>query len=200
MLRADAPRALVIVALLTGCWTAVDTGYVLPDNALLPNLVISALAIALQYWVTRGVLRDWGLGPLRFRLLAYLLLGLVASLGISLGLLLLLVPGIILAVRWSLAGPVLVGSDKGVVESLQISWLETEGHFWPILAASLVLYGPPLVFRIVEVVMGLNVAEPLVLATAIGLVEIVLLVASWYLTLAMFTLILEPDPLQEVFE
>lgn len=200
LMQADAPRALIIVALLTGCGTAVDAGYVLPDYDGLLITGISVLGVVLQYWVLHGVLREWGLGPLTFRLPGFLALVLVASLGIVLGLLFFVIPGLILLVRWSLASPVLVGSDKSVFESLRISWLETEGYFWPIFAASLAVYAPSALVGLAEATIGIEVAGPLADTIAVNLVGNAVLVTGWYLELAMFVVILEPDPLTEVFE
>ena len=219
LMRADAPRAVIIIALLVGCGAALDAGYAVandadPSNegmsvlgatvvvhpAALANVGLSVLGVALQYWVMRGVLRDWGLGPLTFRLPGFFALVLVESVGIVLGLVFLVIPGLILLVRWSLAGPVLVGSDKGVFESLRISWLETDGYFWPIFAALLAVNAPSLLLGLAEATIGIEVAGPLADTILINLVAYAALITSWYLTLAMFTVILEPDPLTEVFE
>jgi cold shock CspA family protein len=66
-------------------------------------------------------------------LLPLLGLGLVVSLGTILGYLLLIVPGVILSILWSVAAPSVVVEGKGVFESLQRSRDLTRGHRWAIL-------------------------------------------------------------------
>lgn len=111
-----------------------------------------------------------------------------------------MIPGLILLVRWSIAAPVLAGSDKGVFESLRISWLETEGCFWPIFAASLAVYAPSTLVALVEATVGIEIAGPLPDTILINFVANAVLVTGWYLELAMFALILKLDPLRDVFE
>ncbi len=57
-------------------------------------------------------------------------LGIVASIGTSLAFLLLIVPGIIVAVIWSVAAPAVVVEKRGVFESLQRSRDLTRGYRW----------------------------------------------------------------------
>ncbi|MBE3596173.1 MAG: glycerophosphoryl diester phosphodiesterase membrane domain-containing protein [Hydrogenibacillus sp.] len=62
----------------------------------------------------------------------YLLAGTIYTLIISLGLLLLLIPGIFLAVRLGF-WPYAIADGRGVLESLSYSWNLTKGHFWSLL-------------------------------------------------------------------
>lgn len=59
-------------------------------------------------------------------------LSIVASLGTMIGYILLIVPGIILSVIWSVAAPAVVVEKRGVLESLQRSRDLTRGHRWPV--------------------------------------------------------------------
>jgi hypothetical protein len=60
------------------------------------------------------------------------------SLGITLGLILLVVPGIMLAIRWAVAAPVQVIENIGVRASLGRSAELTRGRRWPIFGLALV--------------------------------------------------------------
>ncbi|MET1111761.1 MAG: hypothetical protein ABWX67_09585 [Allosphingosinicella sp.] len=67
------------------------------------------------------------------------LVGLLGALGIMLGLVFLLVPGIILYVMWSVAAPALVEERLGPVEALGRSRYLTKGARWRIFGLNLVI-------------------------------------------------------------
>lgn len=67
-------------------------------------------------------------------------LGIVIGLGTVLGMILLIVPGIILAVMWSVATGAVVVEGRGVMESLQRSRDLTRGHRWPIFGLAVILF------------------------------------------------------------
>ncbi|HYG47426.1 MAG TPA: YciC family protein [Allosphingosinicella sp.] len=67
------------------------------------------------------------------------LLGLLSALGLALGFLLLLVPGIILYVMWSVAAPALVEERLGPVEALGRSNRLTDGVRWKVFGLTLVV-------------------------------------------------------------
>ena len=71
-----------------------------------------------------------------FPLLGY---GILAGLGIGLGFLLLIVPGVILSVLWSVAAPAIVIEKRGVFESFQRSRDLTRGYRWNVFGL-LVIY------------------------------------------------------------
>jgi uncharacterized membrane protein len=66
---------------------------------------------------------------------------LLTNIGILLGFVFLIVPGIILLVRWSISVPYVISDDQiGVIEAIQRSWEETGDAFWPILLTLLIFY------------------------------------------------------------
>lgn len=67
------------------------------------------------------------------------LLGLLSALGLLLGLLLLVVPGIILYVIWSVAAPALVEERLGPIQALRRSHYLTRGSRWKIFALMVIL-------------------------------------------------------------
>jgi hypothetical protein len=68
-----------------------------------------------------------------------LLLALLSALGIGLGLALLLVPGVILYIMWSVAAPALVEEDLGPIDALGRSRRLTKGARWTIFGLLLIL-------------------------------------------------------------
>jgi len=85
--------------------------------------------------VSVGTALSTGLGVL----LPMLGLGIIVGLGIVAGSMLLLIPGIYLALRWAVAAPVLVVEKLGVFASIGRSAVLTQNHRWAILGL-VVLY------------------------------------------------------------
>jgi len=204
LLPVEAPSAILAIFVLSGLGFLVDSGLV--TNASF-NLVISGVTIACQYILTRRLLEDVGYAlPDRPRGLAFLLLGIVAGLGIVVGLLVLIVPGIVLLVRWCVSTPVLLSSETGIFGALQESWEQTEGHFWPILLSLMVVYLPGLaIFGAGLAIYGFGpdgatngslYAGALIANLALNGT----IVAGWIATVAIFSLLRSPPGGAEVFE
>ena len=87
---------------------------------------------------------DWSVGELlksiNPKLLPLLGLTIVLSILISIGLVLFIIPGIILALIWFVAVPVLIIEDKGVFDSMSRSGELTKGNRWRIFGLMLVVY------------------------------------------------------------
>ncbi|ADL01067.1 YciC family protein [Brevundimonas subvibrioides] len=66
--------------------------------------------------------------------------GILVGLGTGLGYILLVVPGVILAVIWSVATAAVAVEDRGVTESLQRSRELTKGYRWPIFGLAVILF------------------------------------------------------------
>lgn len=69
-----------------------------------------------------------------------LAVGIVAGLGIALGMVLLIVPGVILFLLWFVAGPVVVAEGAGVGRSLGRSRTLTRDHRWWLLLLTVVYF------------------------------------------------------------
>ncbi len=96
--------------------------------------IIAAYFLLAKLLETRGRLGEGGT-----RVWAYVGLTLLSAIGIIIGFVLVIIPGIILLVRWSASSGYLIGGKKGIVESLSASWDATSGHSWAIFFAGLVL-------------------------------------------------------------
>lgn len=68
---------------------------------------------------------------------AYFGLSILQGLAYLAGLILLIVPGIILIVRWTPSFALLMSEKRGVMESMKRSWKETKGSFWPLFGVTL---------------------------------------------------------------
>lgn len=104
------------------------------------NLAMSVLNLGLGYALTVQLLRDGGLvkGAMGAGFGSYFGLAILSSLGIALGVVLLVIPGLVLFVRWSPAYGFLLGEGAGVTDAMSTAWEKTGPHFWPIALAMLV--------------------------------------------------------------
>lgn len=66
------------------------------------------------------------------RYLALFLLTVISTLGIFAGLFLLILPGIALAVLWSVAFPILIAEQAHPIEALGASFTRLKSRFWPV--------------------------------------------------------------------
>ena len=140
LVRAQAGRAGFALGMLVALAAVIDSR---PDTGSL-GLVPFLASIYFQYELTRAALERQGMladGYRTRRLGALLGLCLLTQAAILLGFLLLIVPGLLLLVRWFLCVPILIREEAGIAESLQLSWEETRGRFLPLLGAVLAVYG-----------------------------------------------------------
>jgi hypothetical protein len=118
------------------------------------------------------------------------LLGLmiVSGLAIGVGLVLLIVPGVYLALRWAVAGPSKVLTGRGISDAMAHSATLTEGRRWTIFLLYAVVYVVLIVLALLFGAIGyvLNSAPKYLIATVIGPLPTVCL----DLTLAVVTAVL----------
>lgn len=87
-------------------------------------------------------------------------LAILSGIGVALGMLLLLVPGIILALMWSVAVPTLVIERRGILGSLGRSNDLTKGAKWKILGIVLIVFVSYWLLSIIAGVVGLAAYGP----------------------------------------
>ena len=80
------------------------------------------------------------LGSVSPKLFSLLLLGIVTSILIAVGFVFLISPGVILALMWFVAVPVLVAEDKGVFASMSRSSELTKGNRWRLIWLVVIIY------------------------------------------------------------
>lgn len=107
-----------------------------PDVSAVLAFVLGLVAVYVQLLLVARSLRGLGLLPPHAdprrptvgRYPSAVLLGIIYGLGVLAGLVLLIVPGLVLAFRWYVALPVMVAEEKRAAESLRRSWELTWGH------------------------------------------------------------------------
>ena len=87
---------------------------------------------AFQAMRGRNVVIGDGVGRAFSRFFSLVGISILVGLGVGIGFLLLVIPGIILALRWAVAVPACVVENKGPFESMRRSAELTKGHRWKI--------------------------------------------------------------------
>jgi hypothetical protein len=197
LLGANAVLAAAAVGLLTGIGVVSD---LMGDFGRLVNFAYFLASLILQYEITLRLLGRYGFNVdrrARRRLWALFGLNLVSSVGIIIGLVLLVLPGLYLIVRWSVAVPALIAEDSAVGEALGRSGDEIADRFWPVAGTLLVAWSPFLLtlFPVLVVPPGaaflFSVLENLPIN--IGLV------AGWHAAVAIYAAGKGDQRLSEVF-
>jgi hypothetical protein len=146
---------LVPAALLVFVPVAIISGLVYSgDEGILGALVVAAIGTIATYWfqgmvveAARDILdgqRDHSVGSLVRAGAAVLgplvVAGILAGLGIGLGLLLLIVPGLFLLTIWSVLAPVIVIERKDAMSSFGRSRELVRGHGWQVFTVIVILF------------------------------------------------------------
>jgi hypothetical protein len=117
----------------------------LSRTAILQQLGLAGASILIgtvvNYFLIRTLLKKSGLmgqgeGG---HLVPFFGLTILYTLGVGLAFVVLIVPGLFVMARWSLARPHFVSRGGGVMESLSQSWDRTRGNEFPIIVAGLAL-------------------------------------------------------------
>jgi hypothetical protein len=121
--------------------------------ALLVTLGRALASVGIHFLILRVLLGNEGLTApsARSRPGAFLLLWIGMSIGISIGLILLIVPGLILMARWELAAQFVIAEGMDASEAAGASRDATRNARWPIIGAYLLLF---LFFAIVLTLFG----------------------------------------------
>lgn len=114
---------------------------VLAQGALAIAAVVGVFVVGLilYYWLYAGMAVR-SLSPSFGRFLPFFGIYILSTLGITFGLVLLLIPGLILIVRWLLVLPMVLTSDKPAMDTFGESWSATSGHSWSIFGAIVILF------------------------------------------------------------
>jgi hypothetical protein len=144
---------LVPAALALFLVVAVLNGIVLTSGGVIATLLVIVIGTIATYWfqgmvveAVRDILdgrRDHTIGSL-FQsavpvIVPLLLVGLLAGIGILIGFILLIVPGLILLTIWAVLAPVVVVERTGVLEAFGRSRQLVKGHGWQVFGVIVVL-------------------------------------------------------------
>ena len=181
--------SLLIGAMTTLVAIELVTNFVLGHWANTASNMIDVVALIV---VTVAILRAEGLVEREGNASAYALIALLAGGGVLLGLLALVVPGLYLLARWSLAQPLAIARNRGAIEAMRASWHLTRADAWTLVGV-FVVFG--LAAAIVLLVIGFVAAKLFGSTTAlaaVGLLSItnnLILVSAACLGVAIYRLL-----------
>lgn len=155
------------------------------------TMLLDPFFIGVLYLVA---LNDHGDGPMQVmgeasrRYPALLILTILANIGIIAGFVMLILPGIALAVLWAVALPVMLTENKGPTDALRSSFDYVRPHFWPVLGAYMIYLVGLVVLIILQVMVGLSSDEgvPGPLLAFESLMDVITSLLSIYLTAAIY--------------
>jgi hypothetical protein len=196
VLEANAVPALIFVTALTAVGlpiTYFSVGSTAPLQVAGGQLLRTAIGVVIGYFMLVTMLRRTGLQARGSddTFLPFVGLSILSSLAVMLGMIALIIPGLILIARWSIAQPLLVAQGTGVMASLGESWARTRGNEFSILAAVLALALLPIAVIIAvrvwfeqDQIVGMVVAE-----VATGAITVALMAMG----VALYAMILGRD-------
>ncbi|MFL0356885.1 glycerophosphoryl diester phosphodiesterase membrane domain-containing protein [Erythrobacter sp. GH1-10] len=106
--------------------------------AVVVVLAVVIAAIVLQFWLYAGMVRRTTALDLN-RFWPWIGIYILTMLGILFGLVFLIVPGVILAIRWLIALPLVIEGRLPAMDTFGASWEMTRGRSWSIFGAGLIL-------------------------------------------------------------
>jgi hypothetical protein len=159
------PAALLVFAVDAVVTWLLDEG-ALALIAALVSLVLATLYQGMVVQLVRDVQdgrRDNSMGELFSSvspvLLPLILVSLLAGLGIGIGFLLLIVPGLFLLTFWSVVAPVTVIERPGVFSAFSRSWDLVRGHAWPVFWTIVLVFLLVIGAAIVAALIGAAVSD-----------------------------------------
>ena len=117
---------------------------------------------------------------------------LLAGLGFLIGLALLIIPGLILMARWSIALPLLIAGDRGATEALRESWDMTEGYFNLCLSTLLLIWVPAIILTVGLIFAG-QYLPALVNSILFETLTSGAVLLMWFVAVALYQTISEPQ-------
>ena len=188
-----------------GDWTREAASVAMLLLAVLGQSTVSLISLnrsqALPVTLGSVLAEAWAAFP------AMLAIAVLQFLGVGVGLFLLIVPGLYLAAAWSVAGPIHLVHNEGIIRSLRLSLAMTEGVRRRILLVMLSVFLPPFLLfylagKIIDLVPAAEMVRTLVLEPLDGIVLPVLnglLSASIFHELKWGGGSVRPDETAEVF-
>ncbi len=160
---------LIPAALVLFIPVGLINGFLYNEGGFVLQILASGLAIVATYWyqgmvveAARDILdgrRDYSIGSLFSSVtpvLAPLIgAGILAGIGIAIGFLLLIVPGLFLLTIWAVIAPVIVLERAGVFDSFGRSRQLVKGHGWQVFGVIIVLL---LIFFVIRLIISAIIA------------------------------------------
>ncbi len=154
--------AIINASLVSDVESNLETGLLDFGGSIAAASIVSVLAWIAQMLATAGVVKavageylggsvTWqaALDAARQRLGALLLGSFLIALGVGIGFIFFIIPGLILLVSWALAIPAMVIEGVSATDGIKRSWSLVSGRRWPILGVFVVLYIVILIFSLI---------------------------------------------------
>jgi hypothetical protein len=120
------------------------------------------------------------------RLPAMVVANIAAGVGVLIGFLLLVVPGLMLAARWSAFGPLIVLDREGPFQAFETSNELVRGHTWPVVGAIVLAVAPAVFLGVPAVLLADAQDDPWLIGLAEALVDVLLFLPATALTYAIY--------------
>ena len=151
------------------------------------GLLVMIASVVFQYRLFAAL---FGRQPDSGRYLPFIGLAILSFLGVGFATILLIVPGLIVAVRWLMAPAIFAAEASGVIESMRQSWDRTRGNTKPVIVSILVflllvivasailgmlgavLSGVPLVTDLIEAALG-EAVTVVMIAMSVALYDLI---------------------------
>lgn len=199
LMRENAAAMTIAVLALAAVGTIWD--FYNPESMF--SLPLSIASMIAQYLLVKQALKREGLlsGELAGAPIAFIGVSILSGLGTMLGLVLLIVPGILLVLRWMPAvALVLAENPIRATDALGEAWRRTQGHWLGIGAAyllTLIPFGGAILAYIWN---GVDSPTPLIALGAANLMMNLGMAATWYLGIAVYQgFTSRGDELEEIF-
>lgn len=151
------------------------------------------IQLAAAYFLLDAMLQKTGLrersGEVFF---AYFGLSILYTLGVMAGFIAIVLPGLVIMARWSLAQPMMLARGVGVMQALGGSWERTRGNEFQIIVAVLALYVVPVAVIVASGLM-FDPADPVGIAVS-QFVSSVMSALGLSLGVALYGLMEGPRP------
>jgi hypothetical protein len=185
-LRQNAMVALTALILLVGGNLIIDQ-----MGKSSSAMATGFLELAVQLYVMRAALKKAGLLPdsSKAKLWSFWWMSLMSTLAIMAGCVLLILPGLYLAGRWFVAGPILIAEDRSAVEALRESWHRTRSSVWQLAGATLVLFGGGVAVAIVPNVIVPESARGIALDGATYVVMFAAYICGWLMEVGAYAML-----------
>lgn len=201
--RANAVLAIAVVAAMTIGNLVLDSFVSERASTLIGSLV----GFAAQVIVTWQAMQRREKETLPPNVAGFFLLNLLGNIGVLAGLVFLVLPGLYLAARWLLAGPILLVEREGAVAAMRRSWHLTAPMAWPLATLLALLWVPPLLVAFgggaLAVTVSADISNQVIELAVSGLLYLVMSVvsvASWLAAVAAYD-VLRPqiETLDDIF-
>lgn len=124
---------VVAVGFIAALTTVLDIVMAKGAGAPFASFLVAIVNFFVTYHVTEAILRGEGLLVTSSRSYASLLgASILTTLGIGLAFVLLIVPGLYCAARWSMVAPLIVAEGRSASDALTVSWDRTKDSVWAI--------------------------------------------------------------------